>query len=274
MIKIYRNILYILISLFSLTTFAQQEEVLKEIIIDKLSREQMIELINNVRNQTYKNYVPEYHKYRVKHWAQMNDSVEIISTDEMYQVALDYKAKKIHKSVVASPTNKVKNDTLFFNRYSFNDSPYYWLTEFVMRKFVNIPFLDFFNHFDDYQYSRSRKGNITRIDFYSQKAYDGFFTFNEKFQILELQFELLTPYPINHSQTQNRKLKFEKNWLYKKENVHILLDLDRKNKLFIEKLTVEERIENYNFRRFDSNGKLIMEDRDLNFDSKLIFEKL
>lgn len=266
---------YFLLAICSFSSYAQIEtEELDMLVIDKMSRSQIIEVIKKVRNQAYNNYVNDYELYNIKHWSVLNDSNVIIDTDERFKVAIDFKRKKIKKSVVKYNANYNRTDSLFFNRYSFNDSPHYWLTEFIIRKFINVPHFDFFNYFDDYTFNRQVLGTDTRISFYSENGYEGFFIFNEKYQLKEINFSLVSPYPVDHSQSRNGKRMFDKNWLYTVENVEIKLQVNSRKELIIKSLDVEEQMVDYNFIRYNQKREVLFEDRQLRFHSKLHFEKI
>ena len=155
--------------------FAQEDtEVLEEILIDKMTRAQIEQVITKVRKQTYNNYIDSNELYSVSHFAKLGDTLQLIQSKEDFDVSIFFANKKINKTVRSSVKNEYKINEEFFGRYSFNDSPMYWLTEFVIRKYVNVPDLDFLHNFPEYQFNRSVKDGITRIDFYSEDIYEGF----------------------------------------------------------------------------------------------------
>ena len=271
MIKKY---IYILFVLFVIPAFAQIDDTeLDEIYIDKMTRSQIEQVIIKVREQTYKNYIETTDLYTISHQAILGDSLTLINSKEDFKISLFFKNKKLNKSLHPNPENSNVIDTTFFNRYTFNDSPMYWLTEFVIRKYVNIPDFDFMNNFKEYDFNRSVKNTITRIDFYSENIYEGYFTFDRNYNLIEVSFELIKPYPIDHSQTRNGRKMFDKNWRYTKEKVFIQLGLNATKKLYIKEMTAEENIEGYNFKRFNSKNELLIEDKNLDFSTKLLFIK-
>ncbi len=245
-----------------------------ELVIDKLSRANIIEIIKKVRNQMYNNYASNNYKYFVSHQATINDTAQLLKTDLMYDVSINLKNKKINKSLVKDSKNKVAMDSVFFNRYSGNDSPMYWLTEIVIRKYVNVPELDFFNNFKDYMFERKLKNGLYTIEFYSEHFYEGYFQYDKNFNLKKMEFELLKPYPIDHSQSRNGKFMFEKNWIYKREKVSITFNTNNEGKNVVDELKAYEEIEDYNFTRFNSLGEVLIKDIDLDFKSNLIFKKM
>lgn len=245
-----------------------------ELVIDKLSRANIIEIIKKVRNQMYNNYASNNYRYFVSHQATINDTAQLLKTDLMYDVSINLKNKKINKSLVKDSKNKVAMDSVFFNRYSGNDSPMYWLTEIVIRKYVNVPELDFFNNFKDYMFERKLKNGLYTIEFYSEHFYEGYFQYDKNFNLKKMEFELLKPYPIDHSQSRNGKFMFEKNWIYKREKVSITFNTNNEGKNVVDELKAYEEIEDYNFTRFNSLGEVLIKDIDLDFKSNLIFKKM
>ncbi len=256
-------------------TFAQIEETqMEEMVIERISKKNIADIIKNVKRQTYNNYTGSTQKYFIRQEAFMNDGDTLVDSNFLYNVSIDLKQKKINKTQAQSSKNKEKLNNDFFARYpGTNDSPLYWLTEIVLRKYVNIPELDFFNNLGDYHFDRKVKGKITTIHFMSDEFYEGFFSYDEKYNLQKIQFRLNEPYPIDHSQSKNGKAMFVKNWKYKVEQVTIEFGLDANQKLYIKDLKASEEIIDYNFIRYDSKGQIIVRDDNLRFKSVLDFEK-
>lgn len=274
--KKYLLILFGLLFLNSWNAQAQIEDTDMDVmVIDKLSRNSIIDIIKKVRNQMYHNYADNNYNYLVSHQATINDTAQLLNSETVFDVNINLKSKKINKSIVKDPRNKVAMDTLFFNRYSGNDSPMYWLTEVVIRKYVNVPELDFFNNFKDYSFERKKTDDGQYvIEFYSEQFYEGYFQYDKNFNLQKMEFVLLKPYVIDHSQSRNGKFMFEKNWIYKQEKVSITFKTTDQGKNFISELKASEEIQDYNFTRFDSNGGVVIKDIDLDFKSNLIFKKM
>lgn len=274
--KKYLYILFVFLFLTSWNAQAQIDDTdLEEIVIDKLSRTSIIDIIKKVRNQMYNNYDNNNYNYLINHKASINDTAQLLQSQTVFDVSINLKSKKINKSIVKDSRNTVAMDTVFFNRYSGNDSPMYWLTEVVIRKYVNVPELDFFNNFKDYSFERKRTADGQYIiEFYSEQFYEGYFQYDKNFNLKKMEFVLLKPYIIDHSQSKNGKFMFEKNWIYKKENVSITFDTSKDGKNFVDELKASEEIQDYNFTRFDSKGGVVIKDIDLDFKSNLIFKKL
>ncbi len=274
-----KNYLYILFALLFFNSWSTQAQIddtdLEELVIDKLSRTSIIDVIKKVRNQMYNNYDSSNHNYLVLHHSTINDTAELLNSETVFDVSINLKNKKINKSIVNDARNKITMDTLFFNRYSGNDSPMYWLTEVVIRKYVNVPELDFFNNFKDYAFERKKtKDGQYVIEFYSEQFYEGYFQYDKDFNLKKMEFVLLKPYVIDHSQSRNGKFMFEKNWIYTNEKVSITFAVNKEGKNFVKELKASEEIQDYNFTRFDSKGGVVIKDIDLDFKSNLIFKKM
>ncbi len=190
-----KKYLFILFGLLFLNSWNAQAQIddtdLEELVIDKLSRSSMIDIIKKVRNQMYNNYADNNYNYLVTHQAIINDTAQLLNSETVFDVNINLKSKKINKSIVKDPRNKMSMDTLFFNRYSGNDSPMYWLTEVVIRKYVNVPELDFFNNFKDYTFERKRTNDGQYvIEFYSEQFYEGYFQYDKNFNLKKMEFVL------------------------------------------------------------------------------------
>ena len=254
-------------------SFGQIEDTeMEAMVIERISKKNIADIIQNIKRQTYANYTGSTQKYFITHLAFLNEKDSLLYSHFLNNVSIDLKQKKINRTQIHSNQNKEKLNAVFFDRYpGSNDSPLYWLTEIVLRKYVNIPELDFFNNLSDYHYDRKVKGKITTVNFISDEFYEGAFSYDEKYNLVQIQFQLNEPYPIDHSQSKNGKKMFEKNWLYQKEKVTIDLGLDAMQKIYIKSLRAEEEIKDYNFIRYDSKGKILVKDENLNFTSFLDF---
>lgn len=269
-----KYILLIFVSLFWSNLFAQIEDTdLQEMVIERVSRKNIIDIIEEIKKQTYKNYSDENAKYTITQQSFLNQKDTLIYVNSLYDISMDLKSKRINKVKASNAKNKEYYKESFFSRYTNNDSPMYWLTEVILRKNINIPELDFLNNIVDYQYIRSTEKGITTITFFTDDYYEGFFKYDQKFNLTELEFYLTKPYPIDHSQTNNGKQLFVKNWILNAEVVRIKFKQDRKGKIYIEKLTAYEEMRDYNFEKFDSKGSIIIKDDNLNFNSSLIIKR-
>nr|WP_297307546.1 hypothetical protein [uncultured Flavobacterium sp.] len=269
-----KYLILILISLFWNNLFAQIEDTdLQEMVIERVSRRNIIDIIEDIKKQTYRNYSEESSKYTITQQSFLNQKDTLLYVNSLYDLSMDLKSKKINKVKVTNPKNKDFLKEAFFSRYTNNDSPMYWLTEVIIRKNINIPELDFLNNINDYQYIRTTDKGITTITFFTDDYYEGFFKYDQKYNLVEIEFYLTKPYPIDHSQTNNGKQLFVKNWILNAEVVRIKFKQDKRGKIYIDRLTAYEEMRDYNFEKFDSKGNLIIQDDNLNFNSSLIIKK-
>lgn len=269
-------ILLILLS-FNGNLYAQIEDSLDELVIERMSKKSINEIILEIRKKLYNNYADGHYHYLVENQAmiQIDDCTDsLFNIRLLYNVNLDLRNKKINKSVVDDKDNNEELNPNYFSLYpGHNDSPLYWLSEFVLRKYVNIAELDFFMNVPDYHYDRSRDGKNTRVDFSAIGMYYGYFTFDNNYNLVEIEFELDQPYPVNHAQSKNGKFMFKKSWVYQSELLRIKMGLNNKKEMYIQSLEAKEKIVDYNFLRHNNQGEVMVDDQDLNFLTTLKFTK-
>lgn len=269
-------ILLILLS-FNGNLYAQIEDSLDELVIERMSKKSINEIILEIRKKLYNNYADGHYHYLVENQAmiQIDDCTDsLFNIRLLYNVNLDLRNKKINKSVVDDKDNNEELNPNYFSLYpGHNDSPLYWLSEFVLRKYVNIAELDFFINVPDYHYDRSRDGKNTRVDFSAIGIYYGYFTFDNNYNLVEIEFELDQPYPVNHAQSKNGKFMFKKSWVYQSELLRIKMGLNNKKEMYIQSLEAKEKIVDYNFLRHNNQGEVMVDDQDLNFLTTLKFTK-
>jgi len=268
---------YLLLLTFFIISFNSKAQVddtdLEEMVIERVSKRSIIEIIEDIKAQTYKNYSGDNGKYIITQQAYLDQKDTLIEINSFFDISMDLKSKKINKVKTNNPKNKEFYKESFFSRYSNNDSPLYWLTEVILRKNINIPELDFFNNINDYQYIRSTSKGITTVNFFTDDYYEGFFKYDQKFNLVEIEFYLTKPYPIDHSQINNGKQLFVKNWILNAEVVRIKFKQDSRGKIYIDRLTAYEEMKNYNFEKYDSKGDVVLTDKNLNFNSSLIIKR-
>lgn len=269
-------ILLILLS-FNGNLYAQIEDSLDELVIERMSKKSINEIILEIRKKLYNNYADGHYHYLVENQAmiQIDDCTDsLFNIRLLYNVNLDLRNKKINKSVVDDKDNNEELNPNYFSLYpGHNDSPLYWLSEFVLRKYVNIAELDFFINVPDYHYDRSRDGKNTRVDFSAIGMYYGYFTFDNNYNLVEIEFELDQPYPVNHAQSKNGRFMFKKSWVYQSELLRIKMGLNNKKEMYIQSLEAKEKIVDYNFLRHNNQGEVMVDDQDLNFLTTLKFTK-
>lgn len=258
--------------------YAQIEDTtLDELVIERMSEENIVDVILEIRKKLYNNYVKDHAHYLLENQSmiRIDDCTDsLFNTRLLYNVNLDLKHKKINKSIVKSDDNIENYNPNYFSLYpGANDSPLYWLSEFVLRKYVNVAELDFFINVRDYHYERSIVKNNIRVDFSAPGLYYGYFVHDDDYNLIEIEFELDEPYPIDHSQSKNGKFMFKKSWTYQAELLRIKFGLTDKKKLYISSLEAKEKIVNYNFLRHNSDGEIMVDDQNLNFDTTLKFTK-
>lgn len=269
-----KYILLITVFFLGLNSYSQIDDTdMEEMVIERISKKNIVDIIEDIKKQTYKNYSGDNAKYTITQEAYLDKTDTLIHINSFYDISMDLKSKKINKVKTTNPKNKEYHKEAFFSRYTNNDSPLYWLTEVILRKNINIPELDFLNNINDYQYIRTTEKGITTITFFTEDYYEGFFKYDQKYNLLEIEFYLTKPYPIDHSQVNNGKQLFVKNWILNAEVVRIKFKKDKNGKIYIDRLTAYEEMRDYNFEKYDSKGKIIIKDNNLNFNSSLIIKR-
>ena len=98
-----KNYFILLLGFFILNSWNTQAQVddtdMEELVIDKLSKASIIDIIKKVRNQMYNNYDSTNHNYLVSHQATLNDSAQLLNSNTLYDVSINLKNKKINKSI-------------------------------------------------------------------------------------------------------------------------------------------------------------------------------
>jgi len=93
-----KKYLFILFGLLFLNSWNAQAQIddtdLEELVIDKLSRSSMIDIIKKVRNQMYNNYADNNYNYLVTHQAMINDTAQLLNSETVFDVNINLKSKK------------------------------------------------------------------------------------------------------------------------------------------------------------------------------------
>lgn len=85
--KKYLLILFGLLFLNSWNAQAQIEDTDMDVmVIDKLSRNSIIDIIKKVRNQMYHNYADNNYNYLVSHQATINDTAQLLNSETVFDV--------------------------------------------------------------------------------------------------------------------------------------------------------------------------------------------
>lgn len=266
------NLLLLLMPFLGFSQFGNDQ--LQEMVIEQISKNQVAKIVQKIKSKAHKNYDQQTNDYLLKQFTILNQKDTLVKYHLLYNISIDLPGKKINKTLKTSTENKEFLNSDFFKKYpGSNDSPLYWFTDLVLRKYINITALDFFNNLKDYRYNKSKEKNATTIHFISDKFYEGSFTYDKWYRLQKIIFKLNEPYYIDHSQSKNGKSMFVKNWNYTQEQVEINFKNTNDNDFQITSLKVLERMKNYNFIRLNSKGDTLVEDKNLEFTTNLLLKR-
>ena len=103
--------------------YAQIEDTeLDELVIERMSKQNIADVIREIRKKLYNNYATEHYHYLVENQSmiQIDDCTDsLFDIRLLYNVQLDLKQKKINKSIVKSEENKENLFSLFFQIKAF-----------------------------------------------------------------------------------------------------------------------------------------------------------
>lgn len=162
-----------------------------------------------------------------------------------------------------------------FNEYSSEESPIGWLSGFPIRKNLTTAELDFFIHPNGYEFTREWLDNDELlVTFESNGFYKGNFIVDKNYNLLQLNYETQEPYPFFYSSEENigKNHKFTSNWIYQREKVAMNFEIV-KNKMVLKSLSIEEKLRDFTFKRFDEKGVIFTDVNQFYTNIKLVNKK-
>jgi hypothetical protein len=262
--------------LFALqNTYCQDTIQLKDVVISdkKTNRKEIKTILEKIRYNLRKNYNLGYVDYATKHFSVkdnrdtlvnkvMVNHLDIETLDQFY----------IHYMLLEDPNNPFYTDTSpYFNYQPHNDS---WLSLSIFYDSLHVIDFDFFHLSYNYKYEMSKIDNVTTVQFTTDKYFCGYFTFNNNnFNIIRIAFKNTKPYKYySDSSPRNPVFKhpeFESEWNYNK--VTVLLDFKEMDdgRLLLKKLDAMQELTNFEYRRYNRNNDLIVQDRNSKFHTTL-----
>jgi hypothetical protein len=98
---------------------------------------------------------------------------------------------------------------------------------------------------------------------------------DKNYNLLQLNYETQEPYPFFYSSEENigKNHKFTSNWIYQREKVAMNFEIV-KNKMVLKSLSIEEKLRDFIFKRFDEKGVIFTDENQFYTNIKLVNKKL
>lgn len=179
------------------------------------------------------------------------------------------------KNVIENKDNWFTNFKDIFKNYTADESPIGWLSGFPIRKNLTTAELDFFIHPNGYEFTREWLDNDELlVTFESKGFYKGNFIVDKNYNLLQLNYETQEPYPFFYSSEENsgKNHKFTSNWIYQREKVAMNFEIV-KNKMVLKSLSIEEKLRDFIFKRFDEKGVIFTDVNQFYTNIKLVNKK-
>jgi hypothetical protein len=179
------------------------------------------------------------------------------------------------KNVIENKDNWFTNFKTIFKNYDADESPIGWLSGFPIRKNLTIAELDFFIHPNGYEFTREWLVNDKLlVTFESKGFYKGNFIVDKNYNVLQLNYETQEPYPFFYTSEESigKNHKFTSNWIYQREKVAINFEIVN-NKMVLKSLSVEEKLRDFTFKRFDEKGVIFTDVNQFYTNIKLVNKK-
>ena len=112
------------------------------------------------------------------------------------------------------------------------------------------------------------------VAFESKGFYKGSFVVDKNYNLLQLNYETQEPYPFFYTSEESigKNHKFTSNWIYQREKVAMSFEIV-KNKMVLKSLSIEEKLRDFTFKRFDENGSVFTDVNNFYTNIKLVNKK-
>lgn len=179
------------------------------------------------------------------------------------------------KNVIENKDNWFSNFKEIFKAYSADESPIGWLSGYPIRKNLTTAELDFFAHPRGYEYTREwLENDELLVTFQSKGFYKGSFIIDRNYNLLQLNYETQEPYPFFYTSEESigKNHKFTSNWIYQREKVAMSFEIV-KNKMILKSLSIDEKLRDFTFKRFNEKATVFSEVNQFNTNIKLVNSK-
>lgn len=255
------KIYFYLLVFVSSFCFAQTE---KEKNIDDVivkSKPKVATILKKLNKQLLKTTDTTSFVFQLKQINFKNNDTIINRNEEQIIKITNFNNNFTKKNVIENKDNWFSNFKEIFKNYSADESPIGWLSGFPIRKNLTTVELDFFVHQNGYVYTREwLDNNELLVTFESKNFYKGSFIVDKNYNLLQLNYETIEPYPFFYTSAESigKFHKFTHNWTYYKEKVSISFEIVNK-KMVLKQLQIEEKLRDFVFNRFDKDGVTFMD---------------
>jgi hypothetical protein len=249
---------YIILLFLSVTTFSFAQE-LKDAEIETVSiksKPKVATILKRLNKQLLKKTDTTSFVFDLRQINLKNSDTIINRTEEQIIKITNFNNSFSKKNVIENKNNWFSNFKEIFKDYSADESPIGWLSGFPIRKNLTTAELDFFIHSNGYVFTREWLDNgELLVTFESKGFYKGSFVVDKNYNLLQLNYETQEPYPFYYTSEESigKNHKFTSNWIYQREKVAMSFEIV-KNKMVLKSLSVEEKLRDFTFKRFDEKG--------------------
>lgn len=268
----YYILLFLSIAKFS---FAQELKDAEIELVNIKSKPKIATILKRVNKQLLKKTDTTSFVFDLRQINLKNSDTIINRTEDQIIKITNFNSTFSKKNVIENKDNWFTNFKEIFKAYSSEESPIGWLSGFPIRKNLTTAELDFFIHPNGYEFTREWLDNDELlVTFESKGFYKGNFIVDKNYNLLQLNYETQEPYPFFYSSEENsgKNHKFTSNWIYQREKVAMNFEIV-KNKMVLKSLSIEEKLRDFTFKRFDEKGVIFTDVNQFYTNIKLVNKK-
>lgn len=268
---------YYLLFFLSLTTFSLAQD-LKDAeieVVNVKSKPKIATILKRLNKQLLKKTDTTSFVFNLNQINLKNTDTIINRNEEQILKITNFNNAFSKKNVIENKNNWFTNFKEIFAAYSADESPIGWLSGFPIRKNLTTAQLDFFIHSNGYVYTREWLDNDELlVTFESKGFYKGSFVVDKNYNLLQLNYETQEPYPFFYSSPESigKFHKFTSNWIYQREKVSMSFEIV-KSKMILKSLSIEEKLRDFTFKRFDEKGPTFTDVNHFYTNIKLVNKK-
>lgn len=268
---------YYILFFLSITTFSFAQE-LKDAEIEVVhikSNPKIVTILKRVNKQLLKKTDTTSFVFDLRQINLKNFDTIINRTEEQIIKITNFNNTFSKKNVIENKDNWFSNFKEIFKEYTPEESPIGWLSGFPIRKNLSTSELDFLIHPNGYEFTREWLENEKLVvTFKSNGFYKGNFTVDKNYNLLQINYETELPYPFFYTSEESigKNHKFTSNWIYQREKVAMNFEII-KNKMILKSLSIEEKLRDFTFKRFDVKGVTFSDVNQFYTNIKLVNKK-